>query len=186
MLSKNTLRADNQQERLIEKGWIVGYVDGEGCFSLGFISQKEKKESARVRRGYRIGYQVFHEFAVTQGEKSKHSLEILRDFFGIGKIYRNKRYDNHTEHLYRYVVRKREDLIRVIIPFFEKYPLKTSKKEDFEKFASCLQMMARNEHLTIEGLVKIAKIVSTMNRKKPRENLIRILRDHMPIVRRGG
>ncbi len=26
--------ADNQQERLKTIGWIVGYVDGEGCFSV--------------------------------------------------------------------------------------------------------------------------------------------------------
>jgi hypothetical protein len=30
-------KADNQQERLI--GWITGFVDGEGCFSIGFVKQ---------------------------------------------------------------------------------------------------------------------------------------------------
>jgi len=36
--------ADNQQERLIKIGWIVGFVDGEGCFSINFIKQNDKKE----------------------------------------------------------------------------------------------------------------------------------------------
>ena len=116
MLTDNASSADNQQERLVEIGWVVGFVDGEGCFSTGIVRQNDQLE----RKGYKLGYQVFHEFAVTQGAKSLSSLEKIRDFFGIGSIYINKRYDNHKENLYRYVVRKRKDLLEVIIPFFKK------------------------------------------------------------------
>ena len=175
--------AENQQERFIELGWVIGFVDGEGCFSVGFIKQSDRKEKTRIRRGYKTGYQPFHEFAVTQGEKSRASLEVLKKHFGVGYIYPNRRYDNHKENLYRFVVRKREDLIDIIIPFFKKYKLKTTKQEDFEKFVECVICMQRQEHLTNKGMVKIAKIASTMNRKKPRESLIKILRDHTPTSR---
>lgn len=67
--SENASRADNQQERLIEIGWLVGFTDGEGCFSLGVVRQPNKEEPLRnkagIRKGYKTGYQVFHEFAVT-------------------------------------------------------------------------------------------------------------------------
>lgn len=172
--------AENQQERLIKIGWITGFVDGEGCFSIGFIKQPDRKEKNRIRRGYTNGYQVCHEFCVTQGEKSKSSLEGIQDFFKVGRLHINKRHDNHKEHLWRYVVRDRATLLEVIIPFFRKYPLRTSKKLDFLKFAQCVEMMDKQEHLSKKGIIKIAKIASTMNRQKPRANLIRILRDHMP------
>lgn len=178
--SKNTTRADNQQERLIKTGWVIGFVDGEGCFSVGFIKQPDRKESNRIRRGYTTGYQVFYEFAVTQGEKSKSSLEELRKFFGVGNLYLNKRYDNHKEHLWRYVVRKKEYLLKIIIPFFRKHPMQTSKQSDFLKFARCLEMIDKNVHLSKSGIIKIAKVAATMNRRKPRESLIRILRCHTP------
>ena len=29
-MSNNVFRAENQQERLIKIGWILGFVDGEG------------------------------------------------------------------------------------------------------------------------------------------------------------
>jgi len=106
--------ADNQQERLIKIGWIVGFVDGEGCFSAGIVRQDDRPG----RKGYRLHHQIFHEFAVTQGAKSLSVLEDIRDYFKIGKIYLNKRYDNHKEHLYRYVVRKREDLPQCDNPIF--------------------------------------------------------------------
>lgn len=62
---------DNQQERLKNIGWIIGYVDGEGCFSVSIIRNKTTKS----------GWQVFPEFVVTQGEKSLKSLKFLQSFF---------------------------------------------------------------------------------------------------------
>ena len=177
-MGDNSMSAENQQERLINVGWIVGFVDGEGCFSLGFVRQNNRGK----RKGYKTGYQVFHEFAVTQGAKSLGSLQKLVDFFKVGKIFANKRYDNHKEHLYRYVVRKREDLLNVIIPFFRQYPLHTSKANDFEKFARCVEWIEAKRHLTHDGLIEIAQITETMNRKKSKQELIRILRDHTPTI----
>lgn len=173
-MSDNPVSADNQQERLIKIGWVTGFVDGEGCFSIGFVQQP----STGRRRGYTTGYQIFPKFVVTQGIKSVSALEGIRDFFGVGKIYLNRRHDNHKEHLCNYMVLKRDDLFNVILPFFQKHPLRSAKQQDFEKFAKCMEIMRTNQHLTREGLIEIAQIAQTMNRQKPREILIRILRDY--------
>ena len=176
VLSDNASGADNQQERLINIGWVIGFVDGEGCFSIGFV----KQSFSNNRKGYRTGYQVSHEFVVTQGKKSLSSLIELQKFFGVGQVIINRRYDNHNEHLYRYVVRKREDLLKIIIPFFVQHKLRTSKKLDFKKFAVCENMIDQGEHLNRDGLIRIAEITQTINRQKPRNELIRILRDYTP------
>src|SRR3989338_7093384 len=84
-MSNKASRAENQQERLIKIGWIVGFVDGEGCFSLGFVKQSNRQEKDRVRKGYKTGCQVFYEFAVTQGESSLESLQALKDFLVSGR-----------------------------------------------------------------------------------------------------
>jgi hypothetical protein len=172
--SDNSSAADNQQERLI--GWITGFVDGEGCFSINFIRQPDRPG----RRGYTTGCQVAHEFAVAQGAKSADTLHMLAQFFGVGAVYINKRYDNHKEHMYRFCVRKREDLISKIIPFFEQNLLLTSKRGDFTKFAKCMRLVQMNSHLSKEGLIEIIQIAETMNHCKPRSELIRILRDYAP------
>ena len=171
--SDNSSAAENQQERLIKIGWITGYVDGEGCFSINLIRQPHRHN----RRGYKTGFQVAHEFAVAQGARSVESLHILMQFFGVGAVYINRRYDNHKEHMYRYCVRKRSDLFQTIIPFFNRYSLRTSKLEDFLKFAECLRMVETKEHLTKSGLIRIVEIAETMNHCKPRTEIIRILRD---------
>ena len=176
--SENVSHAENQQERLMLLiGWIVGFVDGEGCFSINFIKQIDKKEKSRIRKGYKTGFQVAHEFAITQGISSLESLKMIKDFFGVGGIYINKRYDNHKEHMYRYCVRKREDIINIIIPFFEKYPLKTSKNKNFKFFKMAMKEIAQNNHLTSDGMIKIMKISELMNHKRSKSDYIKILRN---------
>jgi LAGLIDADG endonuclease len=169
--------AENQQERpIVFCGWVVGFVDGEGCFSVGFVRQADRAG----RRGYKTGYQVTHEFVVTQAAQSLPALEKLREFFGVGQVIENKRYDNHREHLYRYVVRSRRELLETVIPFFRQHPMLTSKQDNFEKFAKCVELVDAGAHLTTEGLIQILEIAQMMNRRKPRHELIGILRGHTP------
>ena len=146
----------NLQERLKIEEWIVGFTDGEGCFSVSIFRNSTTK----------LGWQVFPEFVIAQGEKSLAALHIFEDYFGCGKIYINKRYDNHHEHLYRYCVRTVADLDSKIIPFFSNHELRTAKSTDFELFTQVITLMKERKHLTQEGLTKIARIVEKMNRKK--------------------
>jgi hypothetical protein len=177
--SDNVMGADNQQERLVRIGWVLGFVDGEGCFSLGLVRQSSR--DGRV--GYQAGYQVFHEFVVTQGAKSVSCLHELREFFGVGMVLEGRLRDDHRDVLCRYAVRRRADLLQVIIPFFREHRLRSAKRDDFDKFAGCIELMRTGEHLTREGLASIVEVVSTMNRQKPRHELIRILRGHTPDTR---
>ncbi len=155
MPSKKISGADNQQERLKMSLWIVGFVDGEGSFLISIFRNKTTK----------LGWQVFPEFVVTQGAKSYKALEEIRKFFGCGRIFINRRYDNHHEDTYRFCIRSVADLREKIVPFFEKYSLRTMKLNDFQKFKKVLNLMKNGAHLKVKGLKSIQKIALTMNRK---------------------
>ena len=156
MPSDKAISAENQQERLKIESWITGFTDGEGCFSVSFIKNKTSKN----------GWQIFPEFVITQGAKSLPALEIFENYFQCGKIYVNKRYDNHKEYLYRYCVRSIGELQTKIIPFFQKHRLKTYKYNDFVIFVKILGLMNKRKHLDQRGAIQIAKLVEKMNRKK--------------------
>ncbi|NCO25093.1 endonuclease [Candidatus Parcubacteria bacterium] len=156
--SKNVIGADNQQERLKIVYWITGFTDGEGCFSIAVIKNKTTK----------FGKQIFPEFVVTQGAKSLTALEKIKNFFGCGNIFINKRYDNHNENLYRYCVRSLGELNVKILPFFRKYPLQTYKQKDFLIFEKVVKMMIKKKHLTEKGRKEVLAIISEMNRRKKR------------------
>ena len=125
MSSDKVVGADDQQERPGIEQWIVGFVDGEGCFSAPLYKNRKT----------RMGWQVQPSFAVVQGARSVHVLHELKQCFGCGGVYINHRHDNHREHLYRYDVRRFDDLANRIVPFFEINPLKTAKQHEFRSSA---------------------------------------------------
>ena len=65
--SDNVTGADNQQERL--DGYIAGYVDGEGSFSV----------SVQRNSTCRVGFQLVPEFHVSQNGDRAQVLELIRD-----------------------------------------------------------------------------------------------------------
>jgi hypothetical protein len=54
----------------------------------------------------------------------------VQEFFGVGMLVPNRRYDDHREHLYRYVVRRRSDLLERMIPFFRRHPMPSVKQRN--------------------------------------------------------
>ena len=149
--------ADNQQERLKIAGWIVGFTDGEGCFCV----------SINRNRKTNLGWQVMPEFVISQGLKSKKSLDIIERYFKCGRIFINRRKDNHKENICRYCVRSLSDLDKKIIPFFKENKLKTEKLKSFRQFSKIVRMMLKkHEHLTLKGIYRIAKIAQTINQQK--------------------
>ena len=60
----------------------------------------------------------------------------LSRVFGCGKVYVNQRHDDHREQLALYSVKRFADLRDVIVPFFQEYQLRTSKRENFDKFVT--------------------------------------------------
>ena len=50
-----------------------------------------------------------------------------------------------------------------MIPHFERFPLLSSKRYDFDRFASVCRSMAEGAHLRRDGLAEIVELVSEMN-----------------------
>ena len=132
----------------LSKDWVVGFVDGEGCFHVGINAHKEMS----------IGYQVLPEFTVVQHQRDVELLHALKNFFGCGVVRRN-----HGDRL-SFRVRGLGHLQNIIVPFFVSNRLRSRKQADFEKFKSVLSLMANKRHLTLKGLEDIRAIASQMNR----------------------
>ena len=127
--------------------WIVGFVDGEGCFHIGINKNQTMK----------LGVQVLPEFTVVQHQVDVQVLYALKDYFGCGVVRKN----HGTRLCYR--VRGQDNLLDKILPFFEKHQLKTRKRVDFAKFRKVILLIQKKDHLTPEGLEKIRQIKATMN-----------------------
>ena len=132
----------------LDPQWIVGFVDGEGCFHVSVNPHKEMS----------VGFQVLPEFTVVQHERDTQVLHGLKAYFSCGVVRRN-----HGERM-AYRVRAKDHLLLRIIPFFMQHPLKTRKHVDFLKFRDVLLLMEKDAHLTVEGIDEIRAIAAQMNR----------------------
>ena len=131
----------------LDAQWVVGFVDGEGCFHVGINTHPEMT----------AGFQILPEFTVVQHKRDVQLLYALKDFFGCGVVR-----VNHGDRM-AYRVRSQLHLLERVIPFFIKHPLKSKKNIDFLKFREILFMMTANEHLTQEGVEHIRRIAMQMN-----------------------
>ena len=127
--------------------WIVGFVDGEGCFYVGISPHPEMT----------CQFQVLPEFTVVQHQRDVQLLHALKKFFGCG-VVRSNQGDRMA-----YRVRGLNHLNERIVPFFEQHPLKSKKRVDFARFRKILHLMSQGKHLKLEGIEEIRAIASTMN-----------------------
>jgi hypothetical protein len=130
-------------------GYIAGYVDGEGSFSI----------SVQRNPSCRVGLQLVPEFHVSQNGDRAQVLRIIRDRLDCGYIKQNSKKDRALV----LVVRQRRALLDSVIPFFERVPLLSAKRTDFEKFAQIVRAMARREHLTPDGFERLLEVALSMN-----------------------
>ena len=129
----------------IDPNWIAGFTSGEGCFT---VSIKKSKGT--------LGMTSFMRFILTQHSRYYNLMVKLQNHLGCGKIYVNKKAIN-------FVVQRLSCLTNIIIPLFDKYPIKGNKVKDYEYFKLILQLMNSKAHLSKEGLEQIKKIKNRMN-----------------------
>ena len=148
------MSADHQQERPDDGlcQYVAGFVDGEGSFHV----------AVQRSRWTRLGLQVIPEFHVSQNPERIEPLKLIQAVLGCGYIKAN-----HARHARDrsmvLVVRNRQDLAKRVVPFFERYPLRSSKQREFQTFAAIVRAMEQGGHLTKRGITQILEQAFAMN-----------------------
>lgn len=103
------------------------------------------------------------EFKITQNIMSEFMLHACKIFFGCGNVV----IDNRENNTKKFTVTHLDDLINIIIPFFDKYPLLTSKFLNYLSFKKAVLFVANKKgKLEAEDFIKLKAIKSTMNTKR--------------------
>ena len=135
----------------LETQWIVGFVDGEGCFNL----------DVHVKEDMRWGLQMQPEFTVVQHECERQVLEALKADFGCGSVGLNRKDNTRTRTSTRlhYRCKNVQHLNDKIIPFFEKHKLKTKKRIEFERFRHVVHKMHAGYHnLSLKNFLEVIQL----------------------------
>ena len=167
MSSDKPIGADNQQEtrsKALDPGWVVGFTDGEGCFSVSI----HRNDLARSTGGWHVQ----PTFQVSQHEDHSLVLHELCAFFGCGNV-RAKGPQSTVEV---FVVHSTIQLEQRVIPFFERNELRI-KHDDFEKFADIVRSIRSRAHHRQEEFDRIVRLAYSMNargkqRKRPLDEVL--------------
>lgn len=126
---------------------LIGFTDGEGSFCVNITKGKTK-----------IGYVTQINFNLTQHIRDAALLKFIQGFLGCGHIY-----EIHKDSRVNFAITNLQDIIKILIPKLNQYPLQGIKRLNFEDFKLVVELIEKKEHLTLDGLNKIREIVSGMN-----------------------
>ena len=157
-MSNKVKIAENQQGRLNVKltpDYVVGLVDGEGYFSVSaLIDRSAGWNCHNVRMVFGIDLNVI----------DGKILYNIKDWFGCGNISLKKEKREKFSDQFRFQVRDTKSILKIIIPFFKKHPLKLPKKvKTFQKFVEIAKMKERKEHIGTEGFNKAKLLASQLH-----------------------
>ena len=167
MGSDNPFGGDNQQETRpvdLAPDWVVGFVDGEGCFSVSI----HRNDLARPTDGWHIQ----PTFQVSQHVDHVDVLHDLQSFFDCGRV----RMKGKGSSVAVYVVHSTIVLEEQILPFFEQRELQV-KRDDFESFARIVRAVRRRSHHRRDVFEEVVRLAYGMNqrgkqRKRPIEEIL--------------
>jgi hypothetical protein len=147
----------------LDPWFVTGLADGEGCFCI----------SLAIRAKLRSGLEVRPSFSLSLNEKDLGLLEDLQAFFGCGWIRESK-----SDRTFKYEARSIGALTGVILPHFERFPLRGYKAKSCAGFSHVCRMIEQGDHLQRVGLREIVGIAYQMNlgrRRHSEATLLKVL-----------
>ena len=136
-LNEEHLKVKNNNRSSFEQ-WLVGFTDGDGCFSI--INQGEKWSLV---------------FKLAQSRYNLRVLNYVKKELGVGSITKDG-----TKG--QYFIRDRKLIESIVIPIFDKYPLLTTKYFDYVKFKKALAIL---NDVNLSKEQKNAKLIEIKNYK---------------------
>ncbi len=128
--------------------YVVGFIDGEGSFSISIGRHKTLRRGIEVRP----------EFEIELRADDREILERILITIGCGKIY-DCSYERYGWYPHiKYKITSTKDMEQYLFPFFDAYPLQAKKGEVYAFFREIVLMVRKKQHLTDEGFKKILSL----------------------------
>jgi len=146
---KLRIRNYSSKSYYLDPWFVTGLLDAEGSFVITILRNYR----------YKIGWSIQARMQIKMHERDRSLIILIQKFFG-GIGYISKPNNSSTVE---FRVSKLKDIINVIIPHFDKYPLLTKKYYDYLLFKQIILLISDKVHNTIEGLKLIVSYKASHN-----------------------
>jgi hypothetical protein len=116
-----------------EKFSVVQLANSDGCFDLQF-----RKDTRHERTGSPTYYRWKAQFVLTAPKENMAMLEKVKKIMKCGNV-------SVTNGQARFSVQKIDDIIEIIIPYFNKNKLANNKKRDFDLWQKAAEIIYKNK-----------------------------------------
>ncbi len=155
-------RPDYVFKGISDPNWLAGFASGDGSFQI---------MTATGNSGANTVSNVRLRFTINLNIREKSLIEglvlFLKSYGGLNPsvdvISKNYYISGDTVSLQ---FSKFQDIVNVIIPYFEEYGIVGVKSLDFSDFRKAADIIKNKEHLNPEGFNEILKIKSGMNQNR--------------------
>ena len=149
---------------LDNNSWFSGFVDADGSFSVQYTNTdsgaKKRKISCRLRIEQRMLDPI-------TSASYFDILNLICLFLNCNLLTRTRKSTNNT---YYTLAASSKVSLSIIINYFNKFPLYTSKYLDYKDWEQVAHLIINNKHLTVEGINTVEFVRSRMNTKRTEFN----------------
>ncbi|MBT3397404.1 hypothetical protein HOA55_00145 [archaeon] len=147
---------------MISKDWFIGFIEGEGNFNISLSKALMKKS-----KSYLFEFYPILQFRIFLREDDKEALEKIKNFVGVGKIYKksykySRKKGVNSQDQYVYMITSIKNLL-VLKELLISSNFHTKKKKDMEIFFKVLDLKIEKKHLTLDGYNEIMALVANLN-----------------------
>lgn len=146
----------------LNDGWLAGFTDAEGCFSVKIASAKKKfyvtllyildqKNEETVLNNIAL---LFNTNAIAKLRTVNKSITTKND----------RKYVNTMFRLSIYCNDEKKRVVESLLGYFNKYCLKTSKRSSFSTWINISQIILGKQPLSSDYLTQVRKLRQNMNR----------------------
>ena len=125
----------------ITKYWISGFTQADGSKVVGF----EKRNQGL------IPYRPRPVFVLSQHVREEGLFREIQKHLNVGRI-------QITRNEVNFIVSSLEEITNVIIPLFDKHPVRDGKYRSYLVFKKVVELMNRKEHTTLHGFMTILEL----------------------------
>ncbi|MBT4870560.1 MAG: hypothetical protein HON47_03235 [Candidatus Diapherotrites archaeon] len=150
---------------MLSKDYILGFVEGEGCFCIAlgkYIDRRPRKLGRRSNIKNPYLFRVHPTFRISMCGADRGVLEKIKETLGVGAIYTRKIKNEFAQEGVQFYTKSLADCLKVR-DFFKDMDFQTKKGKDFGLWCSALDIIEKNEHLTKEGILSICEIRDQIN-----------------------
>jgi hypothetical protein len=129
----------------LEKAWIAGFAEAEGCYTVTVINRAEGRVQVQVR------------YIIAQEESEKEILEQIALLCGgkLSKLETKEKKDGTTRPAYKgYNMTVNLTYLGPVIEYNKKNPLKTKKRLSYNRWLKIYEKVIAQEHLKSREVVE--------------------------------